>query len=196
MSHHMRCPNFQHLWFTQGTIFQALYQGACSSSVAYQCVCHIIHWSCADKCIMGNIGCLYWDNNDFVGVPSFPVSRSNDVRNILGGFWQMWSVIDVSGSHWRGYHNLFGHLIQGWSTSSSAAHTTEPTGQYTLILSANPTYITSFDFGVCFPFSRCCLSKYTQALQPNALKSETSLFCHTWLGAVASLYALIIGRLR
>ena len=31
-----------------------------------------------------NIACLYWDNDHFVGVPSFPLSRLNDVGNIVG----------------------------------------------------------------------------------------------------------------
>ena len=92
----MRCLNFYHLRFAQSTIFQVLCQGASSSSVTYQCVLHVVDWSCADKCTMcmahNIIACLYWENYHFVGIPSFPLSRLNDVGNIVGRFWQLWTV--------------------------------------------------------------------------------------------------------
>ena len=128
----MRRLNFYHFWYAQSTIFQALCQGACSSTVTYQCVRHVVNWSCADKCTLcmahNKIGCRHWDNYHFFGVPSFQLSQLNDVGNIVGRFRQLWIAIQLFGGHWRGYHNLFGHQIWAWPTSSSAAHTTEPTG--------------------------------------------------------------------
>ena len=111
----MCCLNFYHLWFAQSTIYQALFQGACSSTVTYQCVLHVVDWSCADKCTLcmahNKIACLHGYNDDFVGVPSFPLSRLNDVGNIVSRFLQLKTVVGLSGSHLRGYHNLFCHQI-------------------------------------------------------------------------------------
>ena len=128
----LRSLNFYNLRFTLCTILKGPCQGACSSSITYQCVLHIRHCSCADKCAMrvahDIIGSFRWDNNHLGGIPSFPVRLLATFWNIVGGLLPRRYVIDIHGSHWRGYHNLFRLLTQGSLTSSSAVHTTEPTG--------------------------------------------------------------------
>jgi hypothetical protein len=124
--------NVHHLQFALCTIFKGLCRGACSSSMTYQCVLHISYWSCADKCAMRSahdiIGSFWWDNDHLGCIPSFPVRLLTTFRKIVGGLLQRRYVVDIHGSHQRGYHNLFRLLTQGSLTSSSAVHATEPTG--------------------------------------------------------------------
>jgi hypothetical protein len=79
----LRSLNFYDLRFTLCTILKGLCQGACSSSVAYQCVLHICHCSYADKRALRMthdiIGSFCCDNNHLGGIPSSVVSSREDM---------------------------------------------------------------------------------------------------------------------
>ena len=85
----LRSLNFYNLRFTLCTILKGPCQGACNSSITYQCVLHIRHCSCAGKCAMrvahDVIGSFRWDNNHLGGIPSFPVRLLATIGNIAGG---------------------------------------------------------------------------------------------------------------
>ncbi len=67
---------------------------------------------------------------------------------------------------------------------------------HTLMLLVKPTYTASLALGVCFPFSLRYLSIYTQALQPNALKSDTSRFSPymAWCGVIPIRFLNVMFR--